>query len=72
MLSKEIQIYLDAFRRLMRRGGVSNIKKMLDKNIVAGLPLEKDYPELIDHYLMCVTETMDKPDMDLLVEEVAS
>ncbi len=47
-------------------------KKMLDKNIVAGLPLEKDYPELIDHYLMCVTETMDKPDMDLLVEEVAS
>jgi len=31
MLSKEIQIYLDAFRRLMRRGGVSNIKKMLDK-----------------------------------------
>jgi len=45
---------------------------MLEKNIVAGLPLEKDYPELSDHYVMCVTETMDKPDMDLLVEEVAS
>ena len=47
-------------------------KRMLDKNIVAGLPLENDYPEFPDHYLMCVTETMDKPDMDLLVEEVAS
>lgn len=31
MLSKEIQIYLDAFRRLIRRGGTTNIKKMLDK-----------------------------------------
>jgi len=31
MLSKEIQIYLDAFRRLIRRGGTSNIQKMLEK-----------------------------------------
>ncbi len=54
------------------QGFAATYQKMLDKNIVAGLPLEKDYPELSDHYLMCVTETMDKPDMDLLVEEVAS
>jgi glycine cleavage system P protein (glycine dehydrogenase) subunit 1 len=47
-------------------------KRLLDQNIVAGLPLAPDYPEFPDHYLMCVTETMDKADMDHLVKEVSS
>jgi glycine dehydrogenase subunit 1 len=47
-------------------------KRLLDKKIVAGVPLAKYYPELADHYLLCVTETMSKKDMDTLVKEVQS
>ena len=39
---------------------------------MAGVPLAKYYPELADHYLLCVTETMSKEDMDTLVKEVQS
>jgi glycine dehydrogenase subunit 1 len=39
---------------------------------VAGLPLEPYYPELKDHYLLCVTETSSKAQMDALVKEVKS
>lgn len=46
--------------------------KLLEKNIVAGLPLVKYYPELANHYLMCVTETLSKEDMDTLVREIKS
>ncbi len=45
-------------------------QKLLDKKIIAGLPLEYFYPELTDHYLLCVTETITKDDMDTLVREV--
>ena len=45
---------------------------MLEKKIVAGLPLASYYPELTDHYLMCVTETRSKEDIDILVREVKS
>jgi glycine dehydrogenase subunit 1 len=38
--------------------------------IIAGLPLECHYPELKDHYLLCVTETISKDDMDELVSKV--
>lgn len=44
-------------------------KKLLDKGIVAGLPLADYYPELNDCYLLCVTETKSKEDLDELVEE---
>jgi glycine dehydrogenase subunit 1 len=44
----------------------------MDARIVAGLPLEPHYPELPDHYLLCVTETMPKAEMDRLVREVQS
>ena len=27
----------------------------MEKKIVAGIPLEGWYPELVDHYLLCVT-----------------
>lgn len=47
-------------------------KRLLDKKIVAGVPLAKYYPELADHYLLCVTETMSREDMDTLVKEVQS
>jgi len=47
-------------------------RRLLEKKIVAGLPLAPYYPELTDHYLFCVTETTTKEDMDILVTEVKS
>lgn len=46
--------------------------RLMAKKIVAGLPLASYYPELADHSLICVTETMTKEDMDELVREVTS
>jgi glycine dehydrogenase subunit 1 len=45
---------------------------LLKKGIVAGLPLAPYYPDLANHYLMCVTETITREDMDTLVSEVKS
>jgi glycine dehydrogenase subunit 1 len=45
---------------------------LLDKKIIAGLPLEPYYPELPGHYLMCVTETCDKTEMDIFIKEVGA
>jgi glycine dehydrogenase subunit 1 len=45
-------------------------KRLLEKKIVAGLPLTRYYPELANHYLLCVTEARTKEDMDALVREV--
>jgi glycine dehydrogenase subunit 1 len=47
-------------------------ESLLEKKIVAGLPLAPYYPELSSHYLLCVTETTPKDDMDALVREVRS
>lgn len=47
-------------------------KRLLEKKIVAGLPLATYYPQFSNHYLLCVTETMAKDDMDILVREVKS
>jgi glycine dehydrogenase subunit 1 len=46
-------------------------RDLLEKNIVAGLPLAPYYPELANHYLFCVTETKTKADMDALVKAVS-
>ena len=46
--------------------------RLLEKKIVAGLPLVPYFPELANHYLFCVTETSSKADMDALVKEVQS
>jgi len=46
--------------------------RLLEKKIVAGLPLECYYPELTNHYLLCATETVTKEDMDNLVKEVTA
>lgn len=43
---------------------------LLEKNIVAGLDLSPWYPELSGCRLMCVTETIDRNDIDELVKEV--
>ncbi len=53
--------------------GFSEIyQRLLDKKIVAGLPLESWYPELAGCYLMCATETASKDDLDELIKEVQS
>ena len=47
-------------------------ERLLEKKIVAGLPLAPYYPELSSHYLLCVTETRTREDIDALVREVKS
>ncbi len=47
-------------------------RRLLEKKIVAGLPLGQYYPELAGHALLCVTETTDREAMDALVKEVLS
>ena len=47
-------------------------QKLFAKNIVAGLCLDKFYPEMKNCYLLCVTETSTKEDLDVLVSEVSS
>lgn len=47
-------------------------QRLLKEKIVAGLALDSFYPELINHYLLCVTETMTRKDMDALVKAVKS
>lgn len=50
-------------------GSGSTYQRLLEKKIVAGLPLASYYPELADHYLLCVTETHSREDLDALVTE---
>ncbi len=47
-------------------------ERLLEKKIVAGLPLARYYPEFANHYLLCVTETRSKEDLDAFVREVSS
>ena len=53
-------------------GFTNKYEELSEKHIIAGIPLECYYPELVDHYLLCATETLSKEDMDLLVREVTS
>lgn len=46
--------------------------RLLERKIIAGLPLAKYYPELSDCTLLCVTETASREDLDELVKEVRS
>jgi glycine dehydrogenase subunit 1 len=46
--------------------------QLIDKKIIAGLALDKFYPELENHYLLCATETSTKADLDILVKEMTS
>ena len=53
-------------------GFKTTYERLLEKKIVAGLSLSPYYPELANHYLLCVTETRSKEDMDALVREAKS
>jgi len=53
-------------------GFESRRRALMDRGILAGLPLEPYYPALSDHYLFCVTETKTKEDLDALVLEMTS
>jgi glycine dehydrogenase subunit 1 len=44
--------------------------RLVDEKIIAGLPLECHYRELKNHYLLCVTETISKEDMDELIKAI--
>jgi glycine dehydrogenase subunit 1 len=59
-----VAVFPPGFRETYRR--------LIERKIVAGLPLEPYYPELADHYLFGVTETMPREDLDTLVREVQS
>ena len=45
-------------------------ERLLEQKIVAGIPLGEEYPELKNCYLVCVTETKSREDIDGFVEEV--
>jgi glycine dehydrogenase subunit 1 len=47
-------------------------RRLLEKKIVAGVPLGTYYPELAGQGLLCVTETRSREEMDRLVREVVS
>lgn len=47
-------------------------QRLLAKKIVAGVPLDRYFPELSGHVIMCVTETRNREEMDIFVDEVTS
>ncbi len=53
-------------------GSEKTYQRMMERKIIAGLPLAPYYKELTDHYLLCATEARTKEDMDELVREVTS
>ncbi len=55
-------VFSPAFRETHRR--------LAESGLVAGFPLERWYPELPDHYLLCATEVHERADLDALIAEV--
>jgi glycine dehydrogenase subunit 1 len=51
-------------------GSQAVYRRLLDRKVVAGLPLCSFYPGMDDRYLLCVTETGTKVDMDELVSRL--
>jgi len=47
-------------------------QRLLAQKLIPGLALARWYPELSNHYLVCVTETCRKDDLDLYVKEVSA
>lgn len=47
-------------------------QRLLDRKVVAGLPLAPYYPERPNHYLLCVTETKTREDLDDLVSQLSN
>jgi glycine dehydrogenase subunit 1 len=52
-------------------GFETKYQHLIDRKIVAGLPLAPYFPELSRHYLLCVTETKTKGDLDVLVRQLS-
>lgn len=52
------------------KGFAATWEALLASRTVAGLPLQKEYPELCNHYLFCATETASKEEMDALVAAI--
>ena len=53
-------------------GFEATYERLMEKNIVPGLSLTPYYPELANHYLLCVTETKSRDDMNAMIREVQS
>lgn len=55
-------------------GFETTYERLIAKKIIAGLPLSSFYPdfypELANHYLLCVTETRTREEMDDLIKEI--
>jgi glycine dehydrogenase subunit 1 len=51
---------------------VATYQRLLKKGIVAGLPLDRYYPELAGCHALCVTETKTRADLDDLVRELTT
>jgi glycine dehydrogenase subunit 1 len=47
-------------------------QRLLHQNVVIGLPLSPDYPEMPNHYLLCVTETKTREDLDTLISKLTN
>jgi glycine dehydrogenase subunit 1 len=46
--------------------------RLLEKKLIAGLPLDVFYPEFSGYHLLCVTETKRRVELDSLISEVHS
>jgi len=55
----------------MPAGFDASYGRHVERGLVPGLPLAPYYPELGRHYLLCVTETKTREDLDALVREVS-
>lgn len=53
-------------------GSEAVYQRLLDRKLVAGLPLASFYPGMANRYLLCITETKTKKDMDELVSQLTS
>ncbi len=56
----------------LKPGSRNLYSQLIDKKIIAGLALDKFDHHLEDYYLLCVTETSTKADLDILVKEMTS
>ncbi|MDP6394647.1 MAG: aminomethyl-transferring glycine dehydrogenase subunit GcvPA [Desulfobacterales bacterium] len=52
------------------KGFENRYQELLGEKIVAGYPIAADYPELLNHYLFCVTEIKSRDMIDTLVREI--
>ena len=51
-------------------GSESVYQRLFDRKLVAGLPLASFYSGMPNRYLLCITETKTKKDMDELVSQL--